>query len=559
MNLKKIITDIVVVGSGAGGLAAAVTAVHHGAKVIVIEKSDKYGGTSAMSGGGIWIPNSNNARKLGKDDSFDEALTYMQAAIGGEVSIKKMTAFLQSAPAMLDFLQQHSHMQYEAFPYPDYYSNLPGAKTGFRTQSPKVFNGAKLGDDLYNIQKQPMGSKAQGLYTLTFKEARKFLTQEKGWRLTLLKVVLIYYFDIVGRCKHKMSRRLTQGHSLIGSLYLSLKQKGGKLWLKSPMKRLLTDVTSRVIGVIIDAEGEEVEIIAQRGVILAAGGFEHNHEMREQRLPEPTNVHWSVSQENNTGDAINAAMQLNAKVELMQHAWWIPVVYVPGRSRPQGLFVERSLPGLIIVNQQGERFVNEALPYLESGYALYEEKAIPAWLVFDAKFRHKYPMGPLGPGWAMPDKNVSKKVMNIVSKAETIEQLAEKIKVDANGLKQTISRNNRFSETGIDEDLQRGDSFYERYYGDASNKPNPCIAAIDKAPYYAIPIYPGDIGTKGGLATNCEAQVLDEDNQVIEGLYAIGNCSASVMGSKYLGAGATLGPAMIFGYRAVQHALGIDK
>ena len=552
---SEIETDFLVVGSGAGGLVSAVTAAHFGADVLVIEKDAKYGGTSAMSGGGVWIPNSKNAEKVGAKDSAEEAYLYMKSMIGDEVSDERIRAYVKNAPEMLDFMQNNSHLDYQAFPYPDYYTEKPGAKEGFRTQAPNVFKGRKLGADLYKIRKQALGSLVQGKFSLTIKEARLFLVQDSGWRLTLFKVLMTYMLDIPGRLKGKMARRMTQGHALVGSLFLSLKEKGGDVWLSSPMVSLIEE-NGKVIGAEVDRVGTRVRVIARKGVVLAAGGFEHNAELRAKSLPNPTTPDWSVSQDSNTGDAHLAGMNLDAAVDLMEHAWWIPVVHVPGWPRPQAIFAERSLPGLVIVNKQGKRFANEALPYLESGMAMYSADSIPSWVVFDASFRNKYPFGPLGPGWANPDSVIPKKVRAIVKRADTLEQLAEMIEVDAEGLKETIDRNNVFAETGVDEDFQRGEVFYDRYYGDSKNKPNPCIATISKAPFYAIPLHPGDIGTKGGLLSDEFARVMNNSGQVIEGLYAIGNTSASVMGSKYLGAGATLGPAMTFGYIAALDALG---
>ncbi len=547
-------TDVLIVGSGAGALTAAVTAAHSGARVLVVEKSNRYGGTSAISGGGLWIPASMNAKRLGVDDSADDAYLYMKTMIGEQVSDRRIRAFIDAAPEMLEFLQRNTHVSYEAIPYPDYYTEQPGAKRGYRTQSPKVLNGAKLGDDMYRMREQPRGAMAQGRYTMSIPEARKFLTQAPGWRLTLLKVVIAYYLDLPGRLKDRRSRRLTQGNALIGSLYLSLKELGGELWLDCPMTRLL-ERDGTVTGAVVAKDGQNVEITARHGVILAAGGFEHNAAMRERLLPKPTTPDWTASQENNTGDAIAAATELGAATDLMQHAWWIPVVHVPGWPRPMGIFAERSLPGLVIVNKAGRRFANEALPYLESGKAMYDAESIPSWVVFDATFRKKYPFGPLGPGWATPDRFLPRKVRELLLKAATLDELAARAGIDAAGLNDTIERNNRFAETGIDTDFHRGDSFYDQYYGDASNTPNPCIARIGDAPFYALPLYPGDIGTKGGLLTDEHARVLHESGKPIAGLYATGNTSASVMGDKYVGAGATLGPAMAFGYLAARHIL----
>jgi 3-oxosteroid 1-dehydrogenase len=547
--------DLLIIGSGAGALTAAVTAINNGSKVLVVEKSDLFGGTSAMSGGGIWIPNSQNACKQGAQDSAEEAYTYMRTAIGSQVADDRLRAYVDGAPEMLDYLQSESAVSYSAFPYPDYYSDLPGAKQGFRTQAPDVFKGSKLGDDLYKMRPQQPGAVVQGRFTLTFKEARRFLTQQRGWRITLFKIIALYLLDIPGRFKNKMSRRLTQGHSLVGSLYYTFRERGGELWLNAPMQSLISQ-DNKVTGAVIQRDGKQLRVTARNGVILAAGGFEHNPAMRQQHLPQPSNPDWSVSQDSNTGDAILAAQQLGAKLELMNHAWWIPVVHVPGWPRPMGLFAERSLPGQVIVNQKGERFANEALPYLEAGKAMYDTATVPSWVVFDASFRYKYPFGPIGPGWGTPDAVLPKRVKKILIKKDSITELAESVGIDAAGLANTIARNNEFALTGEDTDFQRGALFYERYYGDERHQPNPCIAEIVKPPFYALPLYPGDIGTKGGLLTNSHGQVLSEQGSVLEGLYAVGNCSAAVMGDKYPGAGATLGPAMTFAYLAALHTLG---
>jgi 3-oxosteroid 1-dehydrogenase len=555
---KEVETDVLIVGSGAGALTAAATAAHGGARVLVVEKSDRYGGTSAMSGGGIWIPASENAKRAGAEDSADDAFLYMKTMIGEQVSEKRIRAFVEAAPEMLEFLQQNTHVRYNAIPYPDYYTEQPGAKRGYRTQSPKVFNGAKIGDDMYEMREQPPGALAQGRYTMSIPEARKFLTQAPGWRLTLLKVVIAYYLDIRGRIRGRRSRRLTQGNALVGTLYLSARERGMELWLNAPMTSLLS-TDGRVTGAVVKKDGQNIRVNAKKAVILAAGGFENNKAMREQSLPQPTSVDWTASQEHNMGDAIRAAVKLGARTDLMQHAWWIPVVHVPGWPRAMGIFAERSLPGLVIVNKEGRRFANEALPYLESGHAMYDAGSIPSWVIFDAAFRKKYPFGPLGPGWATPDKFLPGKVKKILIKADTLDEIAERAGLDTAGLEDTIERNNQFAESGVDTDFHRGDSYYDQYYGDSRNKPNPCIARIGEAPYYALPLHPGDIGTKGGLLTDENAQVLDRSDAPIAGLYAVGNTSASVMGDKYVGAGATLGPAMAFGYVAARHITGNSK
>lgn len=394
---------------------------------------------------------------------------------------------------------------------------------------------------------------------LTMKEGRKMLTQAKGWIPALMGIMLRYWTDIPARLKGKRDRRITMGAALIARLRTSLLDRNIPLWLNSPMKELIEE-NGEIIGAVIDHDGKDVRVRARKGVILGAGGFERNQAMREEYLPKPTNQAWSSGNEGNTGDAIQAGKAAGAALDLMDAAWWGPTIPISDKERPYFLFAERSLPGLVIVNKSGKRFANEALPYLEAGQAMYdantsEAPSIPALMVFDSTFRKAYPLGPLMPGNFIPDKRLPKHIQNLLFKANTPEELAKKAGVDAAGLKATLERHNSFAPKGEDPDFGRGESLYDRYYGDPANSPNPCLAPINKPPYYAMALYPGDIGTKGGLLTNDRAQVIKEDGSVIKGLYAIGNTSASVMGRTYPGAGGTLAPAMTFGFIAARHAM----
>ena len=555
--------DVLVVGSGAGALTAAIVAKLEGAeRVLVAEKSDKYGGTSAMSGGGIWIPNSHYARADGVRDSVEEALTYMKSVIGDEVSEERMRTYVEKASEMLEYMDQKTRLKYEPVPYSDYYPEKPGGKEGHRTHQPVPMHAKYLGDDFDQLREPPPQVLVAGKFTMTMKEGRMFLTQAKGWLWVALTMVLRYYLDIPGRLKGKRSRRLTLGNALIGQLRWSMKELGVDLWLKSPLEELIEE-DGVVTGAVIKRNGKSTRISARRGVVVGVGGFEHNQAMREQYLPKPTSAEWSGSQTNNTGDGHAAGEKVGAAFDLMQHAWWAPAIKVPGWDRPFVIFAERSLPGLVIVNKEGKRFANEAAPYLESGLAFYEAQSetrpsIPAYVVFDAVFRKKFPLGPIAPGYSMPDNRLGKRVWSVLEKADTIEALAEKIGVDPKGLAETVARNNEYAKTGKDPEFHRGESYYDRYYGDANTKPNPCIAPIAEGPFYAIPIYPGDIGTKGGMLTDSNGQVISNAGNPVPGLYAIGNTAASVMGSKYPGAGATLGPAMTFAYLAARHMVKTD-
>ncbi|MGH8446624.1 MAG: FAD-binding protein, partial [Solimonas sp.] len=325
-----------------------------------------------------------------------------------------------------------------------------------------------------------------------------------------------------------------------------------------PLQSLLVD-GDRVTGVVVGGASGPRRITARKGVILAAGGFESNQKMREQYLPQPTSADWTAAPPCNTGDAIRAAQELNADVGFMQHAWWTPTVRVPSEEKCRGLFSERALPGCIVVNRLGKRFANEAQDYLDFVQAMYDDHAktganLPAWMIFDARFRHKYNAGPLVSGSVTPDFLLPAGWRgSVFHRAETLAELAQQIGVDAQGLTDSVKRLNGYAQTGVDAEFNKGGNSYDVYYGDPTMQPNPCLAPIVKPPFYALKLNAGEIGTKGGLLTDEHARVLDKSGQPIAGVYAIGNTSASVMGSSYPGAGATLGPSLTFGYIAANH------
>lgn len=556
-------TDILVVGSGGGALAAALTARLHGAEVLVVEKTSMYGGTSATSGGNIWIPNSHHTNASPYPDSRERALEYLLASVGDEVPRAILEAFVDEGPRMLKFLEGNSRVRFEARGYCDYYPELPGGKPeGYRTHEPVPFHARHLGKDFETLRPPHHALVVMGRYTFTNAEGTALLTQAPGWQLTVLKMMARYWLDVPGRLRGPRPRFLTGGNALIGRLKCSLNDRKVPLWLDAPMRELIVE-NGRVRGAVIERAGKRVAVEARAGVIMGAGGFEHDPQMRERYLPHPTSAEWSGSQTGNTGDAIRAGMQIGAATARMHQAWWAPVIRAPGVDRPWVLFAERSSPGLIMVDRAGRRFTNEALPYLEAGRAMYRggsaEPSVPSFIVFDAEFRRKYPLGCLGPSSVFPDEKLPREWEGTVYfKADSIEALARKAGIDPQGLAETVRRNNEFARTGKDLDFGRGDSAYDRYYADKRVKPNPCLAPIERPPFYAVVTWPGDIGTNGGLVTDEKARVLSESGTVIEGLYAIGNTAACVMGSKYPGAGATIGPCMVFGYIAARHALRVQ-
>lgn len=554
--------DLVVVGSGAGGMTAAVTAADQGLNVLLVEKAEQYGGTSALSGGGIWIPNNHYFHAIGGNDSEELGWTYLKAAVGDRVDESRLRTYLKKSPEMIAWLEKNTRVRYAvADKYPDYYPHLPGSLPGGRSLDPELFDLSQLGDELSALREGSPGNMLMGRIAWTARDAHRAMSKSRGWRLMVLWMMLRYKLDFSWRKKtsSKRDRRAALGTSLVASLRASMMDRGIDLWLKTDLRELIQE-NDQVVGILVERDGQLQRIGARKGVILAAGGFEQNQALRDKYLPQPTQVKWSATPAgSNTGAALEAAQKLGAATDLMEWGWWAPSLLVPGEDRARGVFAERAFPGAIVVNGQGQRFVNEAAPYLEFVGAMYEDHekngaCIPAWVIFDGKYRFNYAMGPLMPAQIMPDSRLRKNWLNnVYYKADSLEALAAQIGVDADGLKTTVERVNGFARSGDDVDFGRGGNVFDRYYGDSNISPNPCLAPMEKGPYYAMPMYAGDIGTKGGLLTNEHAQVLRETGEPISGLYAIGNTSASVLGTTYPGAGGTLGPAMTFGYVAAHH------
>lgn len=555
--------DLIVVGSGAGAMTAAVTAADQGLSVLVLEKTAQYGGTSAISGGGIWIPNNHLFKAIGGKDSEEQAWTYLKAAVGDRVEESRLRTYMLKAPQMVSWLHKYTRVRYAvADKYPDYYQHLPGSLPGGRSLDPELFDLSALGDDLPGLREGAPGNMLMGRIAWTARDAHKAMSKSFGWRWMIIRLMLRYKLDFRWRRKtrSKRDRRTALGNALVASLRASMLDRQIPLWLNSDFRELLEE-GGRVCGVKVERGGRVETLRARKGVILASGGFEQNQTLRDKYFPGPSQTAWSATPAGaNTGAALQAGQALGAATDLLDWGWWAPTLLVPGEDRARGIFAERAFPGAIVVNGLGQRFVNEAAPYLEFVDAMYRNnaetggKCIPAWAVFDSHFRFNYAMGPLMPGQIMPDSRLRKQWLNsLYYKADSLGELAAQIGVDAGGLQATVDKVNGYARTGEDKDFQRGGNVFDRYYGDSNVSPNPCLAPIGKGPYYAMPMYAGDIGSKGGLLTNEHAQVVRENGTVIDGLYAIGNSSASVLGTTYPGAGGTLGPAMTFGWIAGQH------
>jgi 3-oxosteroid 1-dehydrogenase len=554
--------DVLVIGSGAGGLMSALVASHNHADVLIVEKEREWGGTSATSGGGIWIPASDQAKAAGFEDKTADAFKYVRKLSAENVPDANIKAFVEQAAPMLRWMGAHTQIEYHAFPYPDYHAENPGGSpTGFRTHMPAPLDGRQLGKDVESLRFASPAASMFGYLNWHFDETYIMLFRAKRWWWHLAKSLARYWFDWPFRFKSGKDRRLTLGNALVGGLRIALNERGVPLWLESPMEELVTE-KGKVTGAVIRHQGKSCRIKANKGVILAAGGFDKNQAMRADNAPLYQTALYSGGTSGNTGDSIRAGMEAGARTMNMHSAWAAPVFYVPGEDRGRLCTIERALPGCLMVNQKGERYLNEAASYHIVGQQMARRHAehgdaSPSWFVFDHTYRHLYPVGPLLP--LMPDWFQRGEVRSILKKGETIEALAADMGVPAAVLAGTVTRYNEHAARGEDPDFHRGEAAYDKMYGDPRVSPNPCLRPLNKGPFYAMPIYPGDIGTNGGLATDDKARVIGENGKPIPGLYAIGNNAASSMGESYPGAGVTIGPALTFGYIAARHMTGANR
>jgi 3-oxosteroid 1-dehydrogenase len=542
--------DFLVVGSGCGGLTGALTAHAHGLNVLIIEKAAVYGGSTALSGGNIWIPNNPTLRREGLTDSRDEVRRYLDAVIGDRVPAANIDAFIDNGPPTMEFLEDASpYLRFQwCTGYSDYHPEQPGGRARGRTIEPLPLDLKKLGDDEQWLR--PAALATPGGLFVTSKEFARLNMVMRTWSGRRAAM------QTIGRAvKGLVLRRHmdTLGRALIGRLRLATKDAGIPLWLNTPLQSLVTDESGAVVGVQAQRDGAVIRIRARKGVLLACGGFEHNGEMRKRFLRDGGKDNYSAGSADNTGDGIVAGQAVGAAVDLMDDAWWMPAF-----KRPDGvmsvLVSERSIPRSIVVDQTGRRFVNEAAPYVTFVHRQLAGGHDPIWFVFDRKAKNRYQFGGVMPGQTFPGDWFTSGLMH---RADSIEELASGIGVPPTSLRETVRSFNGFARDGRDTDFGRGDSAYDNYYGDPTLA-HPTMDVIDSAPYYAARIQAGDLGTKGGLVYNAHGQVLSADGTVIAGLYATGNTSAAVMGNDYAGAGATIGPAMVFGFVSARHAAESD-
>jgi 3-oxosteroid 1-dehydrogenase len=537
--------DVVVVGSGAAGMTAAITAATQGLRAVVVEKTGCFGGSTARSGGGIWAPGNEVLRKAGVRDAPDQAGAYLAYVAGRDVQESVRAALLANGPRMLALVCAATPLEFAWVPgYSDYYPEAPGGLAAGRSIEPRPLDGRLLGPELARLNPPYLPAPEGVAITQADYRWLSLGTRHPRAVLTAGRVAVR-----TARTRLLRRRTLTMGQALAAGLRAGLERSGVPVWLDTPMTGLQVD-GGRVTGVRVTRDGGPAVLLARRGVLIASGGFERNEAMRRRYQRQPVGTEWTTGSAGNTGDGIIAGQAAGAALGLMDDAWWGPAIPLSGG--PYFCLAERSLPGCILVNAAGQRFVNESAPYVDAVHAMYDGHSpgnphIPAWLIFDQRYRNSYVFAGLPPRKPLPRRWYR---VGAVLRAPSLAELAAQADVAADGLAKTVTRFNEFAEAGRDEDFQRGDSAYDRYYSDPRCRPNPNLAPLARPPFYAVQIVPGDLGTKGGLRTDERARVLRADGTVIDGLYAAGNASASVMGHSYAGAGATIGPAMTFGYLA---------
>lgn len=544
--------DVAVIGSGAGGLAAATFAALFGARTVLIERTEFIGGTTALSAGSVWAPNTRLAASVGAEDSPEKVLRYLENAVGNHSARSLREAFVTHAPDAIHTLMDKTAVQFYAYPrHPDYLFELEGSSACGRALAPLPFDGAALGTDLalirppipeFTILGGLMVNRADVEHLLAMTSSLVSLSQS-------LRLIGRYAYD---RVRHGRSTRLVMGNALVGRLLLAARQAGVELMMNT---RVTGIAPGRETGLIALRDGETLRV--RGGIILATGGFGRHPRRREEMLPRSTARH-SPTAPGHTGELHDIALGLGARYGqgAVSNAFWAPVSQC---RRPDGSMAvfphfvfDRSKPGTIAVGADGRRFTNESRSYHEFAMAQIATNAVPAFLVTDSNGLRKYGLGMVRPGGI--GARALKRV-GYLTEARSLDTLAGALDIDSDGLRATISRMNRYAQTGRDLEFRRGETVYERHNGDPRHGPNPTLGQIGKAPFYAVRLWPGDIGAATGLATDEKARVQDGEGRPIPGLYACGNDMQSVMGGTYPGPGINIGPAITFGYVAARDAV----
>lgn len=558
--------DVIVVGTGAGGLAAAITAKKNGASVLVVEKDSVFGGTTARSGGVLWVPCNPISRAAGIQDSVAKATTYMQHEAGAHFEAEKVESFLQNGPRMVDWFQKETSVQFIGVPeFSDYHPNAPGGMPGGRSILAAPLDGRLLGKRIALLRPPLKEITFVGMMFNASKEVTQFFNVTRSpsaaWYVT--KRLATHAMEMAF---HGRAMRLTNGNALAARLAKSAFDLDIPIRLSSPVKQLVTE-SGRVTGVVVSSPEGDVTYRAGKAVILAAGGFPQDPARRAQLFAHSPNgtEHLSPAPEGNTGDGLRLAESAGADLDLSlpNAGAWIPVSRVPYSNGKFGVFphlIDRYKPGIIAVTRGGVRFTNEANSYHDVGIAMQKacegKGQTEAFLICDHRALRRYGMGfvkpfpiPLGPH-----------VRNgYLKRGRTLSELAEVAGINAAALEETVAHFNEGAVHGDDREFGRGTTAYNRFLGDPEHKPNPCVAPIADGPFYAIHIVIGDLGTFAGIRTDGFGRAVAITGNVVEGLYAVGNDAASVMGGNYPGGGITLGPAMTFGFVAGEHAARLSQ
>jgi len=532
--------DVIILGAGASGMTAALAVHENGSSVGLFEKQDVVGGTAGISGGIIWAPNNSHMKQEGIEDDRQKAIDYFMSLSNNDIDQNLLESFVDNCASAIDFIEEKTEAKFYILEgYPDYYLDRPGAiEGGGRALDNKLFDFVELGDWSKKVRNNGMP------IPMTLGE-----TPLGGGTGFVDEAVMK---DRISKDSRGM------GQALVGALLKGCLEKGIEPHLEINTKRLLKE-GNRITGIEIDNDGDLIKIYARRGVIIATGGFEWNTELVNNFLRGPLNA--PASPPGNDGDGLKLTQEVGASLGNMTSAWWSPVISVPndqwsdGKQKSAPVLIERTLPHTLMVNKSGKRFCNEATNYSAMAGAFhffdpneYGYPNLPAWIIFDSNFREKYPFSNIMPGMDDPDW---------FNKSDSLDELAKKLEINIKNLNETINIFNTYVDNGEDIDFARGKSKYDSFYGDRSQSGvYSTLGKLDKAPFYAVKLDIGALGTNGGAKTDEYGRVISASGDIIEGLYTVGNAMAGSTGSVYAGAGGTLGPALTYGYLAGCHAAG---
>ncbi|MCG2630491.1 FAD-dependent oxidoreductase [Bradyrhizobium sp. WYCCWR 13023] len=552
--------DVLVAGSGCSGMSAAITARYRGLDVLMVEKEPRFGGTTARSGGWLWIPGTSLAKAYGIEEAPDQARTYLRHEAGNNFDAARVDAFLTAGPEAVDFFTTNTALRFDMpLVFPDYHAEAPGGAQGGRSMVTRPFDGRELGDLIKTLGMPLPELTVFGMMLGSGKEIIHFMRVTKSLTsaVYVAKRLSRHLMDVL---RYGRGMTLTNGNALAGRLAKSAQDLKIPMWLSSPVRELTVE-NGAVTGAIVTREGRDVRVRARQGVVLACGGFPHDVERRKKMFPHaPTGAeHFSPGPAGNTGDGLRLAEGAGGHIEdrLPNAAAWVPVSLTTRKDGSKGVmphFIDRAKPGVIAVMRDGKRFANEGNSYHDFVQAMIKAakpgEEIAAYLVCDHKTLRKYGLGCVPP-FPMPLGHHL--ASGYLMRGDTLEALAAKAGIDAKAFAETVKQFNATAPLGHDAAFGKGSKAYNRYQGDAMHGPNPCIAPIENGPFYAIKMVIGDLGTYAGIVTDENARALDAEGRVIPGLYAAGNDMASIMGGNYPGAGITLGPALTFGYIAGRH------